>query len=88
MALFQIFTVYSAAVTFIAGLVLTIFGYFLLNEFNRYQARIKGLSGPVGLPVIGNLHQVRSWPCLLSFISLIILDFRKTSIRTVPNMVQ
>jgi len=39
------------------ALILT--AYFILNEWTRYQARLKGLKGPRGLPVIGNLLQVR-----------------------------
>ena len=32
--------------------------YFILNEFVRYFRRIKGIPGPTGLPIVGNLHQV------------------------------
>lgn len=35
------------------------FLYVVLNEFTRSSARIKGLSGPMGLPLIGNLSQIR-----------------------------
>jgi hypothetical protein len=40
-----------------------IIGYLLINEWTRYQARLKGLPGPQGLPLIGNLHQVPNHPC-------------------------
>jgi len=33
--------------------------YILANEVTRYKARVSGLSGPSGLPVIGNLWQIR-----------------------------
>ncbi|KAJ6150775.1 hypothetical protein N7470_007369 [Penicillium chermesinum] len=33
--------------------------YVILNEFTRASARIKGLTGPTGLPLIGNLAQIR-----------------------------
>ena len=33
-------------------------GYFVINEFIRYRSRLKGIPGPHGLPVIGNLYQV------------------------------
>ncbi|TVY59463.1 3-hydroxyphenylacetate 6-hydroxylase [Lachnellula cervina] len=36
--------------------------YLVFNEWTRYQARLKGLKGPRGLPVIGNLYQVHNIP--------------------------
>lgn len=33
--------------------------YLLVTEFQRYQARIPGFKGPAGLPMIGNIHQIR-----------------------------
>lgn len=33
--------------------------YVLCNEVVRKQARVPGLDGPKGLPLIGNLHQIR-----------------------------
>lgn len=35
------------------------FLYIILNEFIRSSARVKGLKGPMGLPLIGNLAQIR-----------------------------
>lgn len=34
--------------------------YIVVNEVVRYQARIPTLKGPSGLPLIGNLHQIRT----------------------------
>lgn len=33
--------------------------YVILNEFTRASARVKGMHGPRGLPLIGNLAQIR-----------------------------
>ncbi|KAL8377144.1 hypothetical protein RB595_008021 [Gaeumannomyces hyphopodioides] len=41
------------------GLVAAFVLYVVANEFVRAQARIKGLSGPRGLPLIGNLWDLR-----------------------------
>lgn len=41
------------------GLVLAPITYLVANEFIRYNARIGGLKGPRGLPVIGNLRDIR-----------------------------
>ncbi|KAJ5212709.1 uncharacterized protein N7498_004355 [Penicillium cinerascens] len=43
----------------IAVLILP-FLYVILNEFVRSSARVKGMKGPIGLPLIGNLAQIRS----------------------------
>lgn len=32
--------------------------YLVVNEIVRAQRRIKGIPGPSGVPVVGNLHQV------------------------------
>jgi 3-hydroxyphenylacetate 6-hydroxylase len=34
--------------------------YVVLNEFIRASARIKGMNGPQGFPLIGNLSQIRT----------------------------
>lgn len=34
--------------------------YVVLNEFARASARVKGIKGPAGLPLIGNLAQIRT----------------------------
>lgn len=41
------------------GLLLVPVLYVLINEFVRSGARIANLKGPRGLPLIGNLHQIR-----------------------------
>lgn len=33
--------------------------YIIVTEVQRSQARIPGFSGPTGLPIIGNIHQIR-----------------------------
>ena len=33
--------------------------YVIINEFIRASARVKGLGGPRGLPLIGNIAQIR-----------------------------
>ncbi|OAP62709.1 hypothetical protein AYL99_01936 [Fonsecaea erecta] len=33
--------------------------YLLITEIQRHQARIPGFDGPSGLPMIGNIHQIR-----------------------------
>lgn len=32
--------------------------YIIVNEFARYNVRIKGIKGPVGLPLIGNIWDI------------------------------
>jgi Cytochrome P450. len=34
--------------------------YVILNEFIRDSARVKGMKGPRGLPLVGNLAQIRT----------------------------
>lgn len=43
----------------VAALILP-FLYVILNEFIRSSARVKGMKGPTGLPLIGNLAQIRT----------------------------
>jgi len=43
-----------------AGFVLIPILYIIYNEFLRRNARIPTLKGPSGLPLIGNLHQIRT----------------------------
>jgi 3-hydroxyphenylacetate 6-hydroxylase len=45
----------SLALTVVVAPIL----YILVNEFVRKHARVAGLSGPAGLPLIGNLWQIR-----------------------------
>lgn len=39
--------------------ILIPFLYVIVNEFIRASARVKGIKGPWGLPLIGNLAQIR-----------------------------
>ncbi|KAH8430921.1 uncharacterized protein LDX57_008585 [Aspergillus melleus] len=48
----------SFIIVSIEAAVAILVGYLLVNEFIRWNRRIKGLPGPQGLPVIGNLRQV------------------------------
>jgi 3-hydroxyphenylacetate 6-hydroxylase len=43
----------------IATLILPLL-YVIINEFVRSSARVKGMQGPTGLPLIGNLAQIRT----------------------------
>lgn len=45
--------------TFAITLIVAPLVYILINEFIRYNARIGGMKGPIGLPVIGNLWDIR-----------------------------
>lgn len=44
---------------FLLSAVVLPIAYLIANEFIRQQARVPGLGGPKGLPVIGNLWQIR-----------------------------
>lgn len=46
--------------TLLAAFVLTLVSYVVVNEVVRYQARVPGMSGPPGLPLIGNLWSIRT----------------------------
>ncbi|POS71069.1 3-hydroxyphenylacetate 6-hydroxylase [Diaporthe helianthi] len=50
----------SPVETVLAGLFLTLISYVVWNEIIRHQARVPGMSGPPGLPLIGNLWSIRS----------------------------
>lgn len=39
--------------------ILTTLLYLLVSEISRQRARIPGFRGPSGLPIVGNLHQIR-----------------------------
>lgn len=43
----------------ITGILLLPTLYIIVNEFVRSNARISNLKGPKGLPLVGNLHQIR-----------------------------
>jgi 3-hydroxyphenylacetate 6-hydroxylase len=45
--------------TAITAICTTFIVYMLANEIVRYKARIVGLGGPKGLPMIGNLWDIR-----------------------------
>lgn len=40
-------------------LLITPITYLITNEYTRAQARIPGLKGPPGVPLIGNIRQIR-----------------------------
>jgi 3-hydroxyphenylacetate 6-hydroxylase len=46
--------------TVLAAFILTLLSYVVLNEIVRYQARVPGMPGPPGLPLIGNLWSIRT----------------------------
>ncbi|EXJ84301.1 3-hydroxyphenylacetate 6-hydroxylase [Capronia epimyces CBS 606.96] len=51
----------AAPVTFLAYFVAaSAVLYLILTEIQRARARISGFEGPSGLPVIGNIHQIRT----------------------------
>lgn len=41
------------------AVIFTPFLYVIVNEFIRASARVKGIKGPCGPPLIGNLAQIR-----------------------------
>lgn len=45
--------------TLLASLPILFLTYVVLNEVVRYQARVPGMKGPPGLPLIGNLLSIR-----------------------------
>lgn len=46
--------------TFFAAFVSLLFSYILINEVVRYSARVRGMKGPPGLPLIGNMWSIRT----------------------------
>jgi len=53
------YTAFFSLAGLYVAIVFTVVFYLVFNEWTRYQARLKGLKGPRGFPVIGNLYQVR-----------------------------
>ncbi|EXJ75497.1 3-hydroxyphenylacetate 6-hydroxylase [Cladophialophora psammophila CBS 110553] len=52
--------VFGHAVHSVAVLMLVVpLFYIVINEFIRYSARLPGISGPVGFPLVGNLWSIR-----------------------------
>ncbi|TVY47796.1 3-hydroxyphenylacetate 6-hydroxylase [Lachnellula occidentalis] len=41
------------------SIIVSFIGYILINEYTRKATRIPGLGGPAGLPLIGNIWQMR-----------------------------
>jgi 3-hydroxyphenylacetate 6-hydroxylase len=58
--LLQARTISKPIQTFSLGALLVFFSYVLINEYVRYEARVKKLGGPPGFPLIGNLWQIRT----------------------------
>lgn len=46
--------------TLLALSPLVLLGYVFLNEIVRYRARVPGMKGPPGFPIIGNLYSIRT----------------------------
>lgn len=46
--------------TLLALTPIVFLSYVLLNEIVRYRARVPGMKGPTGLPIIGNLYSIRT----------------------------
>lgn len=46
--------------TLAAAAIIAPFLYVILNEFVRSSARVKGMKGPAGWPLIGNLWHIRT----------------------------
>lgn len=44
----------------LVSLPVTLLIYIVINELIRYRARVPGMNGPLGLPLIGNLLSIRS----------------------------
>ncbi len=57
--LFDFSAVFGVSNYVLALLSFLILIYFAQNEVTRYLNRIKGLPGPRGWPIVGNLFQVR-----------------------------
>lgn len=46
--------------TLLAAFVSLLLSYIVINEVVRYSARVPGMKGPPGLPLVGNMLSIRS----------------------------
>lgn len=59
-SLFYTYVVTHPLCTLFALPPLLLLAYVLVNELVRYRARVPGMKGPPGLPLVGNLHSIRT----------------------------